>query len=652
MKKIFLIISILNFCACDIEIAPPASLSGSQNQHNHQSVSVADALRQKDIQEDYLRDNFNFDQFKDVDWANTSTYGNPQANVTLSKSDYKLPENSILKSIGFNDTDYYSVSIRADGSCWMRAALQQVWFVIFTDDSLFNSFIAQIPTIADKYKDVAGFKGRFLHENLINLLKTLKNLSPAERLVQLNKDKIDTFLDYTFRAFLHAHAHINNFKESKESLKKLIKIPEWGDASDGRIIYNEFLPNQNRIEMQSGGDNILITYKNNSRIDNIYSEAFEEGFEENKDALLKMGISKKEDLLSHKFLQVLPVPTNTTSITTAGHYDLIVNKKVAKEFGYEEAITDALRQKDIQEDYAKDNFKLDELRKIDWGNTNDYGSAISMFTLSKTTSTNYIDKAPLFQSLGTKDEDYYQISVKGDGNCWITAGLQTVFYLIFNDDDLFNEVITQLPLLVTEYKDVPGFKDRFLHNELITLLKTLKNLSPQQRLVEFNKEKSYKLLNYSFRALLHAKKFSNYNYNYRDEDTEEELKNLLIDKQWVASRDLINFFDSKLLKNKKLINLFFFSNNKYELVFTINTKESSISADNLDKFFNNTLDEMDKILIKSSLEEFKKVFNINKKEDLLNSPLLQVIPMFVNNNHYNLLVNKKIANKFGYSDNN
>lgn len=120
-------------------------------------------------------------------------------------------------------------------------------------------------------------------------------------------------------------------------MKRWLTANSWSDPNYiFENVYAEFLPNQNRIEMQSGGDEILITDKNNSIIDLVHSDNFEEGFEENKDALLKMGISKKEDLLTHKFLQVLPVATNTTSITTAGHYDLIVNKKIAKKFGYKD----------------------------------------------------------------------------------------------------------------------------------------------------------------------------------------------------------------------------------------------------------------------------------------------------------------------------
>lgn len=330
MKKIFLIISMLSFFACNLEIASSSSsLSSAQTQHIPPSVSVSDALRQKDIKEDYFRDNFNFDQFKDVDWGNTNTYGNFQANVTLSKNDYKLPENSILKTIGFSDTDYYSVTIRADGSCWMRAALQQVWFVIFTDEALFNSFIAQIPIIADKYKDVPGFKGRFLQENLITLLKTLKNLSPAERLVQLNKDKIDTFLDYTFRAFLNAFKSINPNAHEKMTLKNWLTANSWSDPTYIFESVYSFLPNQNRIIKNTEMD--VFICDNNGRLDAIYDK---ESFEENKDNLLKIGIKTKEDMKAHKFLQVLPVATNTTSISTAYHYNLIVNKQIAPKFGY------------------------------------------------------------------------------------------------------------------------------------------------------------------------------------------------------------------------------------------------------------------------------------------------------------------------------
>ncbi len=311
------------------------------------------------------------------------------------------------------------------------------------------------------------------------------------------------------------------------------------------------------------------------------------------------------------------------------------------------ALSDSFRQKDIKEDYLRDNFKLDDLRKIDWSNTENYGVPKNFLTLSKTESTNFIENLPILTSLGAKDKDYYVSTVKGDGNCWMTAGAQTVFYLIFNDDELFNEVIKQLPLLVEKYKDVPGFKDRFLYEELITLLKIFKTLSPQKRLVEFNKEFSYKLINYNFRALVHAMNLSK-DSDALNEDIKAELKKILNDHQWSASRDIIKFFVD-LLQNRPLIELFYNGPATF-FRFRINKKYGSINFAMINDFFSDTLDEDDKELLKISLEDFKKAFNIEKKEDLLNSPLLQVIPEYINGNHYNLLINKSIATKFGYEN--
>ena len=71
---------------------------------------------------------------------------------------------------------------------------------------------------------------------------------------------------------------------------------------------------------------------------------------------------------------------------------------------------------------------------------------------------------------------------------------------------------------------------------------------------------------------------------------------------------------------------------------------------NLNDFFNSNIiiGSDNNFTIKASSEDLKTAFNVDKKEDLLNQPLLQVIPQFVNGNHYNLLINKNIVQKFGY----
>ena len=284
------------------------------------------------------------------------------------------------------------------------------------------------------------------------------------------------------------------------------------------------------------------------------------------------------------------------------------------------------------------------MKNIDWTDTKNYGNTSDFIVLNKNESANYIINSELFKNLGAKDNDYYVARVKADGNCWLTAGALTIFYLIFNDDEIFKQVIEDLPTLLNSYKDVPGFKDRFLYKEFTTLLQAFKKLTPQERIIAFNKEKSYQLINYTLRSLLHAHSYEN--------NEQKELKKLLTDRQWGESRNIINFFTNFI--KKPVINLFYIGSpeNKhiYNLTFTINDKYSNIINENeLNNFFNDSLDNNDEIhFIKSSLQEFKQTFTINKKEDLLNQPLLQVIPMYINNNHYNLLIKKDIATKFGY----
>ena len=328
------------------------------------------------------------------------------------------------------------------------------------------------------------------------------------------------------------------------------------------------------------------------------------------------------------------------------------NSKSTQNTNKKEYLPDSERQKEITEDYLKDNFNLDELRKIDWSNTENYGPSKNFITLNKVTSHNFIENTPMLKELGAKDDDYYVAKVAGDGDCWITASAQTIFYLIFNNNELFDELIAKLPLFITKYQDLPGFKDRFLYEEFITLLQTLKSLPAKERITQFNKEHSYKLINYTFRTLIHANKFSERKdslpYDYNNE-IKQELKEFLTNNSWGAARGILALF-TNMLKNTPIINLFYNSTidnkNYYNLNFSINSNFSQIPIyTDLNDFFNNQLDEP---YIKTSLEDFKTAFNVDKKEDLLNQPLLQVIPQFVNGNHYNLLINKNIAQKFGY----
>ena len=221
----------------------------------------------------------------------------------------------------------------------MRASFHAILYKVFSNEEIFNEFINNIIVAAEKYKDIPGFSGRFRHEDLITLLNTLKNLSPKERMKELNKDKVDKFLDYTFRSLLSAHSFkVHNFDEYSD--KELLKDNSFGDMnSTMNVISHILLPTQNIISTYTQYENSNII-KNTLNIDSanrkihyrldtktdlskIYDNEKFKFFAESQ------GFTTLTSFSTHKDTAVLPYRTG------GAHVQLIVRKDSLEQFGIE-----------------------------------------------------------------------------------------------------------------------------------------------------------------------------------------------------------------------------------------------------------------------------------------------------------------------------
>jgi len=227
-----LIFYFIIFAGCDHE---------PSKEVNHANIS--DIERQKDISDNF-KDNFAFDRLSGIDWKAPSTYGPRCSGFCVSPTSNPIPDFAEIPEIGVTKENYFKASIKGDGSCWLRAALQAVLFQVFLDRATFDYFIKRIKDVQQEYKDVPGFLSRFKANDLIDLLQTLYGLSPELRLEQYNKENIDKLLDYTFRAFLHAK-NLKQKSSDPKALHKLLESGSWGDAySATRDVIWYFFPDQ------------------------------------------------------------------------------------------------------------------------------------------------------------------------------------------------------------------------------------------------------------------------------------------------------------------------------------------------------------------------------------------------------------------------
>jgi hypothetical protein len=196
--------------------------------------------RQKGIVEDYNRDNFDFSQFKGIDWSDPLTYGQPCDDYCIKLTTNPIPAESVIHPIGLTPSNYRSVAIKGDGSCWIRTSIQAALFYAFQDQATFEYFIKMLDQATDAYSHIPGFIGRFKAKQLINLFLALNKLSPQKRLEQFNKKNVDLFLDYSFRSFVHAYENIPG--REKELKKILTSLAWWKTPYAYRAIVNYFLP--------------------------------------------------------------------------------------------------------------------------------------------------------------------------------------------------------------------------------------------------------------------------------------------------------------------------------------------------------------------------------------------------------------------------
>ncbi|MCA9507449.1 MAG: hypothetical protein KC505_03385 [Myxococcales bacterium] len=186
--------------------------------------------------EEHMKDNFDFSQFESVNWQDINTFGETCDCIGTSKEE--ISPYGLKPDFGITRDNYFAVKIAGDGSCWIRSATQVVLFHAFQSDLAFDTLINNIQQHAVSYAKIPGFSQRFRHHDLIALLKTLKTLSPKERLKQYNKVKVDLLLDYSMRALLHVRLVTENGELSeiyKIEAKKILTSKEWGDGSEASI---------------------------------------------------------------------------------------------------------------------------------------------------------------------------------------------------------------------------------------------------------------------------------------------------------------------------------------------------------------------------------------------------------------------------------
>lgn len=220
---IYLSSFLMNGCGPHTPNSHPHSQSSSRSSESHRIF---------DSNADYHRDNFNFSQFDGIDWARPQTYGEACPACIGPQSVGIHPYNE-LPGVGITSDNYFRVSVKGDGSCWIRSAFHAVLFALFNNPTCWDGIEDRIFGLAKKFQPVPGFSKRFRAHDLVTLLKTLKNLTPHERFVQFNKKKVDAFLDYSMRALLHARESMaagTIDKDKEKALKSLLTDHSWNDA--------------------------------------------------------------------------------------------------------------------------------------------------------------------------------------------------------------------------------------------------------------------------------------------------------------------------------------------------------------------------------------------------------------------------------------
>ncbi len=236
-------------CAPSSDMSPSITSNEEPKGHQKEKPEIFEepAERQAHL-ELYNQDDFDFTQFKGIDWKNSDTFGEACSGTCVGTTPGTLGTHSFMPDFGVSADNYVTISIKGDGSCWVRSASHALFFRAFQDPKIFAAVIDNIKIVSTKYAHVPGFSGRFLHQELIDLLTTLNSLSPKDRLAQFNKAKVDLFVDYSMRALLHGHFHsdlIDKNESGQKTQKKYLTSYSWGlGATNFHVLAGELWPRE------------------------------------------------------------------------------------------------------------------------------------------------------------------------------------------------------------------------------------------------------------------------------------------------------------------------------------------------------------------------------------------------------------------------
>ncbi len=657
-----------------------------EHEKNNTKETLSDSERQKNITNADLKDNFNFDQFKDVNWSNTKTFGTPGSYATQTTT--PLPDALEQKDFGITKDNYEVIDIKGDGSCFMRASFNAVLYRAFNNQSIFDEIIKNIPIVAKKYENIPGFSQRFRAKDLITLLTTLNNLSESEQLEALNKDKVDTFLNYSFRSLFAAR------KNSNKDIKELLDVNEWGDVRRAMFDFQEMLVPEHNLALlfpQKGleeqfsikipGENKKIEFTKDYRkkfIDlydkNIDSKKLEEDYKKAKEEFNKTpneqkaviankyatifgqnnhlriikdievfkekGAKKLKDFYKLEEMSILPYRT-----AGGNHVQIVIRKEQkSNKIKY---LPDDERQKDITNRDLKDNFNFDQFKDVNWSDTKTFGTSGSYATKTNKPMPKDLEM-PLF---GITGDNYQIVDIKGDGSCFMRASFHAILFRAFENDETFSEFIQNIKLATKKYADSPGFSNRFRADDLITLLTTLKNLSPKQRMQELNKDKVDTFLDYTFRSLNAARSFSLLNEQYSPEDPERKvslktIKDNLTNHEFGNHSSAMNNL-SHLLPNQDIM-YHHASDINVEYAIVIRNESTGFHPKLNNQFLKDMFNKPE-ISNQQRVKDLKKRNNIENMADFGKIRATAVMPYrTIGGNHVQLIVRKDALEQFGF----
>ncbi len=106
---------------------------------------------------EHNRDNFNFAEFQDVDWKSPVTFGEACNGSCIGITKSPMPDHLEMPELGITKNNYYLVSTKGDGSCWLTAATQSLLYQVFRNSDNFSHAIKTIEKYAEKLRQYSGF---------------------------------------------------------------------------------------------------------------------------------------------------------------------------------------------------------------------------------------------------------------------------------------------------------------------------------------------------------------------------------------------------------------------------------------------------------------------------------------------------------------